>query len=560
MVILGFNSTHDASVALLRDGRILWALEEERLSRRKHHYGFPELAMRYVLEAEGIRMPDVEHVAFYWNPWRGLVRFGWHVLRGLPRSAAYARVQPGIWREFVTLPRRLRREWGFRGKFHFVDHHLAHAYSAFAPSPFARAAILSVDGTGEWTTTLLAEGTADGIRTIRRIGYPHSIGKVYEAVTQYLGFRPLCDEGKVMALAAYGDPRFLETFRGLLQVNGSGTLRVDRRYFRYQHGAPTKFSARFEETLGPCRRDGEAIEPRHRDVAFALQARTEEALLALVEDLRRRVDAPSLCLAGGVALNCVANGRLHAESSYHDLFVPPAAGDSGAALGAALRVHHLVTGRMPRDPLRHAYLGPEFDEADCRSALRGASVRFERPSDVAAEASAWIARGGIVGWFQGRMEYGPRALGNRSILADPRDAAMRDRLNARVKGRESFRPFAPAVLEERAADYFEGACPSPFMLLGFPVRPERRAEIPAVVHVDGTARVQTVDRATNPPFRRLLEAFEARTGIPMVLNTSFNRRGESIVCTPEDAVRCFLAGEMDALVVGPFLAWKEAAR
>jgi carbamoyltransferase len=558
MYVLGFNSTHDASVALLRDGRILWALEEERLSRRKHHHGFPELALRFVLRAEGIRFSDVEHVAFYWNPWKGLFRFGGHFLAHLPRSLAYARVQPAIWREFATLPRRLRRDLGFQGRFHFVDHHLAHAYSAFAPSPFEEASILSVDGTGEWTTTLLARGDARGVRSVRRIGYPHSIGKVYEAVTQYLGFRPLCDEGKVMGLAAYGGDRFVEDFREILAVNGSGSLRVDRSFFRYHLGAPEKFSPRLEERFGARRAmDADApIEAHHRDVAFALQARTEEALLALAEHLHRTEGGDALCLAGGVALNCVANGRLLRESPFREIFIQPAAGDSGAALGAAMRTHHRVTGEMPRTPLRHVYLGPEYDESDFRHALREAGLSWERPPDIAAACAAELDEGRIVGWFQGRMEYGPRALGNRSILADPRPSGMRDRLNARVKQREAFRPFAPAVLAERASEYFEDARSSPFMLLSFRARPDRREQIPAVVHVDGTARVQTVAPETNPLLHRLIGEFAARTGVPMILNTSFNLRGEPIVCTPADAVRSFVASEMDRLVLGPYLARK----
>jgi len=553
MRILGFNSTHDASVALVRDGRVAWALEEERLSRRKHHYGFPDRALRFVLEAEGIHPGDLEHVAFYWDPYRGLLRFGLHFLRGLPRSLHYVGFQPGIWRDFVRLPALLRRRHGFRGRFHFVEHHRAHAYSTFCPSPFDRAAVLSVDGTGEWTTTLLARADERGIRPLARVGYPHSIGKVYEAVTQYLGFRPVSDEGKVMGLAPYGGPRYLEDFREIVRCE-DGRLQIDTRYFRYPYGAPEKFSPRFESRFGPRRDEGEELNDRHRDVAFALQKRTEEVLLDLARALHARYPVDTLCLVGGVALNCVANGRVLRESPFERVFVQPAAGDAGAALGAALAVHHDVTGELPRGVMPDACLGPDIDEALCESALRGAGLSYSRPADISRACARELASGRIVGWVQGRMEYGPRALGNRSIFADPRDPGMRDHLNERVKHREGFRPFAPAVLAERAPEYFLDAVESPYMLLSFDVRPEKREEIPAVVHVDGSARVQTVDRQRNPAFRRLIEAFAEETGVPVVLNTSFNRRGEPIVCTPQDAVRSFLAEEMDRLALGPFLA------
>lgn len=555
MFVLGFNSTHDASVALVRDGRVESAIEEERLSRDKHHYGFPDLAMKAVLEQAQISAGDVDHAAFYWNPWSGLVPFGLHFLKNLPASWHYARVQPGIWSDFARMPRTLRRRIGFRGKFHFVEHHRAHAFSTFCPSPFDEAAILSVDGTGEWTTTYLARGDADGVHPIHRVRYPHSIGKVYEAVTQYLGFRPVCDEGKVMGLAAYGGDRHVDDFRDIVRIDDRGDLKVDTTYFQYQIGAPDKFSRRFEERFGPRRRADEPLEDRHRDIAFALQARTEEVVLKLARVLHEACPVDALCMVGGVALNCVANGRVLREGPFSRIYVQPSAGDAGAALGAALSVHHAVTGDMPRDCMPDAYVGPSFDEAACEAALEAAGLPYERPADIAVATAEEIASRRIVGWFQGRMEYGPRALGNRSILADPRDPGMRDHLNFRVKHREEFRPFAPAILAEHVDEYFEDSSESPYMLLSFQARPEKLSTIPSVVHVDGSARVQTVDHR-NPILRRLIEAFHARTGVPVVLNTSFNRRGEPIVCSPGDAVKSFLAEEMDRLVLGPFLARK----
>jgi carbamoyltransferase len=556
MLILGFNSTHDASAALVRDGAVVGAVEEERLSRRKHHYGFPERALDELLRAAGARFEDLDHAAFYWNPRRGLVRFGLHVLRHLPGSLAYFRRQPGIFRDFLALPRLLRDRYGFRGRFHFVDHHLAHAASAYYLSGFDDAAILTVDGTGEWTTTFLARGQGDAIVPLEEVRYPHSLGKVYEALTQYLGFRPLSGEGKVMGLASYGRPSYREAFERILPRNGHWDFRVDTGFFRYQLGNDVKYSDRLVELLGPPRAPESAIEPRHQDIAASLQERIEEEALRLAAHLHRRAPSRNLCLAGGVALNCVMNGRLLRESGFREVFVCPAAGDAGSALGAALEVHRRVAGRAPRATLARTDLGPAFGEEECAAALRAAGVPFTRERDVTARTAELLAGGRVVGWFQGRMEYGPRALGQRSILADPRDPAMKDTVNLRVKRREGFRPFAPAVPLEDADRFFEDARPSPFMLFAFRVRPEARALLGAVTHVDGTARVQTVDAREHPRFHRLLRAFGARTGVPVLLNTSMNVRGEPLVCRPEEAVACFLGTELDALVLGDLVAVK----
>ncbi len=555
MYVLGFNSTHDASAALVRSGEVRQAVEEERLSRVRHHFGFPERAIRRVLESEGIGPRDVAHVAFYWNPYEGLFRFGAHFLRNLPRSLTYLGRQPSLWTSFLRLPRRLRA-MGFRARFHFVSHHTAHAASAFYPSPFPRAAILSVDGTGEWTTTLLARGDGRDVRSVRTISYPHSLGKVYEAATQYLGFEPNSGEGKVMGLAAYGRPRYADEFERIVPLNGHGEFRLDTRFFRFQFGESRKWSDDFARLLGPPRAPGSPIEARHEDVARALQDRLEEAALHLAAELHGVTGETDLCLAGGVALNSVMNGRLLREGPFRGIFVQPAAHDAGAALGAALVVSRRKDPAFERREMTSAALGTAFDSSRCERALAGAGVLFRRPAGLADEAARLLAEGRVVAWFEGRSEYGPRALGSRSLLADPRDPGMRDRLNVRVKGRETFRPFAPAVPLEAAARFFDGATDSPFMLMTFPVREEVRRAIPAVTHVDGTARVQTVRREIQPRFHALLEAFGRLTGVPVLLNTSLNRRGEPIVDSPEEAVALYLASEIDALVLEDLLAVK----
>ena len=558
MNVLGFNATHDGACVLVQDGEVTVAVEEERFSRRKHHYGFPEQALRFALESRGLHGKDLDAAAFYWNPYRGLVRFGWHFLATLPRSLAYLRMQPGIFGSFVKMPRRLRRAIDFRGRFVFVDHHLGHAASAFFPSPFDQAAILTVDGTGEWTTTWLGYGNGTRVQAIRTLGYPHSLGKLYEALTQYLGFRINSGEGKVMGLAPYGRARFREEFGRLIRSTDDGLFRLDMRYFRYQFGHPVKYAPALVKLLGPPREPESPIDDRHCDVAATLQEVVEDQMIRLARVLHRLTGMDRLCLAGGVALNCVANGRLLRESPFRSLFVQPAAHDAGAGLGAALWLA-AEAGDDVRRPCSHVFLGRAHGVDVIRSALEEAGFTWREPSDLAETVSGLLADGQIVGWFQGRAEFGPRALGNRSILADPRRPDMKDTLNARVKHREPFRPFAPAVLHERAGDYFEGcggAVESPFMLLACPVVGGKRAELPAITHVDGSARVQTVRADVHPLFHELIAAFGRRTGVPVLLNTSFNRRGEPIVDRPEEAIAVYRESDLDALVLGPCLVVK----
>ncbi len=560
MYILGFNSTHDGSAALVRDGEVLCAIEEERYSRKKHHYGFPEHAIKACLDHAGIDWKDLDHAAFYWDPKRRLASFMWHVFRHLPRSLAYFKRQPGIWSDFKALPKKLEDEYGFAGRFHFLDHHRNHLASAYWPSGFEEAAALSVDGTGEWEATALALVGTDGrIKILQSTNYPHSVGKLWETLTQYLGFRPNSGEGKVMGLAPYGRPDLVAKFRDVISSDGKGDFKLNLSYFDFHVGRERKYSDKFLSVFGPARVPESEIDSRHEDIAYALQAVTEDLLLEIVRQLHAISGMDRLVMAGGVALNSVANGRLVRETPFKEIFVQPSAGDAGASLGAALRVWHEVLGKGQegRWTMKNACLGPEYTAEEYRSALEGSGLDFHESGDAPREAAERIARGEIIGWYQGRMEYGPRALGNRSILADPRNPKTKDIVNARVKFREGFRPFAPAVLAERAAEFFEcGNAEAPYMLKVFDVIPEKRAVIPSVTHVDGSARVQTVRREQNERYYDIIRAFGELTGVPVVLNTSFNVRGEPIVNTPQQAVHCFQGADMDALILGDYVALK----
>ena len=574
MKILGLTAfIHNSSAALLDDGMIVAAADEERFTREKFTGAFPREAARFCLAQGGLELADVDWLAFYWNPWRGLAPRAWMMARSLPHSLAFFR--PGTsddtavrgdfrsWRRMVNVAGEVRRAFpGEQARFRrrFVAHHTAHAASAFYGAGWEEALILSLDGTGEWTTTLLAHGRGQRIRALREQPYPHSLGVFYGAATQFLGYRVYEDEWKVMGLAALGQPRFANQVRRLIRFEG-GAFRLALEFFNFQYADKRAwYGPRFQELFGPPRRPDEPVQSeRFADLAASFQLVMEEIGLALVRHLLTLGGGcRKLCLAGGVALNAVLNGKILAETDVEELFVQPAASDSGAALGAALHLHHALPGARPTPALRDVYLGPGYDDDAIARALAAENLACERVADPAARAAALLAEGKIIGWFQGRMEYGPRALGNRSILADPRRADMKDLLNAKVKFREAFRPFAPAVLAERAGDFFEGAADRrfPFMTVVLPVRPEKRAVIPAVTHFDGTGRLQTVDRETHGRFHALVEAFARLTGVPVVLNTSFNLAGEPIVCTPADAVSTFRRSGLDALVAGDCLCLK----
>jgi carbamoyltransferase len=550
-VVLGLNAySHDAGVALLVDGRLVFAAEEERYDRVRHSAAFPRGALAAALAHAGLGPGDVDRVAFCWRRDMGRLRKALYVARRLPRSLAFLRERPdglpprlGYLRQVAGLRRDLR-EAGLSAPVVHVDHHTAHAHQAWRFGPADRAALLTADGMGEWTAAATWTVRDGAPRRLRHRDYPHSLGKVYAAVTQHLGFRPDADEGKTMGLAPYGRADLVPRFREILRPDARRLYDVDLDAFSYPLGHTRMGGAPFEARFGPPRVPEGSIEPRHEDLAHAVQDALEDVVLDVARRLRAETDAAHLGLAGGLFLNCVLNGRLRREAGFESLFAFPAAGDAGAAAGAAALVAD-----APRVELRHAFLGDAFDGAAIDRALGDRPRRVVGdPGGVAADA---LADGRLVGWFQGRMEFGPRALGARSILADPRPADAADRVNKKVKFREPWRPFAPAVLAEKADDWFEDAAASPFMLLAFRARENVRARIPAVVHVDGTARVQTVGRDDGQPaFRRLLERFDERTGVPVVLNTSFNVRGEPIVRTPGEALACFDRSALDLLVLG----------
>ena len=582
--LLGISAYyHDSAAALLRDGEIVAAAQEERFSRRKNDERFPHHAIQFCLRQGGLAPADLAAVVFYDKPITKFARMLETWLAVAPLGlVSFGRVMPSWLGEKLNLRQTIRDELpGLRADCPvlFTEHHRSHAASAFYPSPFEEAAILTVDGVGEWATTTIGEGRGREITIHEELRFPHSLGLLYSTFTAYCGFRVNSGEYKLMGLAPYGEPKFVAAiFEHLLDLKADGSFRLNLDYFDFLHGARMA-NEKFHTLLGgpPRALDG-PLEARHADVACSIQVVTEEVMLRLARHARERTGMKNLCLAGGVALNCVANGRILREKIFDRLWIQPAAGDAGGALGAALAAWHAqepaTTTRTPERPdaMRGAFLGPEFSDAEIESALRAHGAVFERVEDTVLleHTAALLASEKVVGWFQGRMEFGPRALGNRSILGDPRSAKMQSVMNLKVKFRESFRPFAPVVLRERVSDYFDLDADSPYMLLVAPVkeslrRPvergaagfdqirQARSTIPAVTHVDYSARVQTLTREQNPRLHALLKQFEATTGCGVLVNTSFNVRGEPVVCTPDDAYRCFVNTEMDWLVIGNFL-------
>jgi carbamoyltransferase len=587
MNILGISAFyHDSAAAIVADGRLVAAIQEERLSRKKHDANFPRRAIAACLEQTRLSMADMDLVVFYDKPFLKFERLLETYTCFAPRGFRSFRMAMPIWlKEKLFQKRMLQDELRhFDPRFDpekrllFSEHHLSHAASAFFPSPFDEAVILTMDGVGEWTTTSLAVGRGNNITVLKEIHFPHSIGLLYSALTYYTGFKVNSGEYKVMGLAPYGEPKYRDRILShLVDLKPDGSFRLDLSYFDYCTGlrmTNDRFHALFG---GPPREPEELLTQHHMDLAASVQAVTEEIVLRLCRSARAETGVSNLCLAGGVALNCVANGKVLREHIFDRIWVQPAAGDAGGAVGAALGGHFIFR-RQPRqasdglDGMSGAYLGPSFEQEEIGKRLRAAGATFKvLPRDrVVEDTASAIADGKAVGWFQGRMEFGPRALGNRSIVADPRSQTMQKMLNLKIKYRESFRPFAPAVLREHVAEWFDIDTDSPYMQLVAPVKPERcrhmsaeevalfgidklnvvRSDIPAVTHVDYSARIQTVHRETNALFHDLIDAFHRRTGCPVVVNTSFNVRGEPIVCTPEDAFRCFMGTELDTLVVG----------
>ncbi|MBV8208152.1 MAG: carbamoyltransferase [Acidobacteria bacterium] len=572
MYILGINAYHgDAAAAIVKDGELIAAAEEERFNRKKHCAGFPTLAVRYCLEEAGISISDVAHIGISRDPSANLHK---KVLYSLTRFASLSGLIASRLANAAKI-RSLRDDLSraleipaadLGGEFHNVEHHKAHMASAFLVSGFERAAILSIDGFGDFVSTMWGAGERNRMEVMGQIDYTHSAGALYTATTQYLGFPKYGDEGKVMGLAPYGEPRYLEQFRHIIRTRDDGSFQLNLDYFRHHsegvemtwdEGSPVigrMFSEKFVETFGPVRQKGEPLEKRHEDIAASLQARLEEVVFHLLRELHRKTGGERLCMAGGVALNSVMNGKALLNTPFREVFVQPAAGDAGTALGVCFYIWNTLLGHTPGYVMQHAYTGPEFRNGSVEAALKqhGIPARSLTEHEVVEYAAEAIAAGKIVGWYQGRMEFGPRALGNRSIVVDPRRADMKDILNARIKKREPFRPFAPAVLEERLGEYFEQTHPSPTMLMVYQIKREQRERIPAVTHVDGSGRLQTVSARTNPRFHALISAFERRSGVPVLLNTSFNE-DEPIVCTPEEAIQCFQKTRMDTLFLGNYV-------
>jgi len=573
MNILGLNAYHgDASASLFVDGRLSSAMEEERFSRLKHQAGFPSLAIEHSLRHAGLAATDVDHIAISRDS-------NAHLHKKLMFALAKA-PSLSMLRNRLTNASKIRdvkssvaelagvEEATLRAEVHRVEHHHAHMASAFFVSPFERAALLSIDGFGDFVSTMWGKGCGNKIEVDSWVEFPHSMGLLYTAITQYLGFGKYGDEYKVMGLAPYGEPEYLDAMHKLVRVTPKG-FELDLSYFihhsegvnmTWESGSPTlsdAFAPKLEQLFGPRRQPGDPLEAKHQNIAASLQALLEEVVLGLLRQLAQKTGLKDLCMAGGVALNCTLNGKIQRETPFERIYIQPAAYDGGTSLGAGLYVKHQVLG-APRDfVMDHTYWGLEYTPEECRAALdaKGLSYRQLADEPLAAAAADLVADGNIVGWYQGRFEWGPRALGNRSIVCDPRSDRMKDVLNSRIKHRESFRPFAPSVLEERAADWFEMGEASPFMLMTCQVRKEQQARVPAITHVDGTARQQTVSRTTNPKYWSLIHAFEAKTGVPIVVNTSFNEN-EPVVNTPEEAISCYLRNDMDVLVLGQYLVEK----
>jgi len=575
MLILGLNMFHaDSSAAIIQDGKILFAVAEERLNRHKHYGGFPALAVKACLGAAGAKLSDIEHVAV-----------GQDSDANLAKKVQYALANPAKILNFIKMRQRkepmrdvrslLAHALGVdpvRLKFqeHHVEHHLAHIASAYYCSPWEKAAGFSYDGSGDFVSTMMARCEGNNIQILDRVFLPHSLGSFYTMICDFIGYRKYGDEGKVMGLAPYGKDTFVDEIRKITPLR-DGAFRLNMSYFKPLGSSQgmqilpdgtvrlaRHFSDKMEKLFGPAREPNSEITQRDMDLAYAMQLRFEEVFFHLANELHKHVPEENLAMAGGCALNSVANGKLFCRTPFRRTWIQPAAGDEGLAIGAALHTYHAVLERPREHQMNHAYLGPEFSESQIESALNSAGIKYQRLArePLLDAVSDQMVKGDVVGWFQGRMEWGPRALGNRSIVTHPGLPNMKDVLNARIKHREWFRPFAPAILAEAQHEYFEHDHPSPYMLHVYKIRPEKRKSLCAVNHVDDTGRLQTVTREENPLYYDLIQTFGRKTGIPVILNTSFNEN-EPIVCTPQEAIDCFRRTKMDALAIGPFFALKE---
>ena len=595
MYILGISAFyHDSAACLLKDGEIVAAAQEERFTRKKHDAGFPTHAIQYCLEEAGIAAKDIDNVVFYEKPFVKFERLLETYLAFAPKGfTSFAKAMP-VWIKdklfqksalIKELKSTLDDSVDWHERLLFSEHHLSHAASAYYPSPFDSAAVLTLDGVGEWTTTSLAIGKGSDLQVVKEIHFPHSLGLLYSAFTYYTGFKVNSGEYKVMGLAPYGEPRYADLIREkLITVSGDGSFQLDMSYFDYATGL-TMTNKKFDALFGgPPRTSETELTQREMDLAASVQKVTEDIVLELARGIADETGERNLCLAGGVALNCVANGILLREKIFDNIWVQPAAGDAGGALGAALSTWYLHHNKervvsTERDEMKGAYLGPEFTDNEIEAELTACGANFKKLSEaeMIAEVASLLADEKAVGWMQGRMEFGPRALGGRSIIADPRSPIMQKQLNLKVKYRESFRPFAPSVLREDVSEWFEHETDSPYMLLVADVQSDKRramteeeealfgidklnvprSSVPAITHVDYSARIQTVHADTNPKYHAVISKFKAKTGCPLVVNTSFNVRGEPIICTPTDAFKCFMGTEMDVLAVGNYVLYKE---
>lgn len=593
MLIVGISAFyHDSAVSLLRDGEVIGAAQEERFSRKKHDASFPHEALRYCLEEAGVELEEINHIVFYDKPFLKFERLLDTYVSFAPKGFNSFRLAMPIWqREKLFLKDLLIKELSIHSpkinwanRILFSEHHLSHAASSFFPSPFEEAAVLTMDGVGEWATTSLAIGRGNNLKIIKEIHFPHSLGLLYSAFTYYTGFKVNSGEYKLMGLAPYGEPCFMDKILNhLIDLKPDGSFRLDQTFFNYCAGL-TMTSSKFHSLFGgPPRAANEKLTQHHMNLAASIQAATEKILIRLTRSIRQETGIRNLCLAGGVALNCVANGKILRDGYFDNIWIQPAAGDAGASLGAAFVAHHIHLGNsriVNNDTsMKGSYLGPEYNQLNIEERLISVGAKFQILSDLELYKTAanTLTDGKALGWFQGRMEFGPRALGNRSILGDPRSPTMQSVLNLKVKYRESFRPFAPAVLIEDVDEWFKLNIDSPYMLLVAELHEKRRlevtdfdemlfgidklkvprSEIPAVTHLDFSARIQTVHSETNPRFHALISSFKELTGCPVLVNTSFNVRGEPIVCTPEDAFRCFMGTEIEALAIGNCFLKKE---
>lgn len=597
MKILGISAFyHDSAAALIIDNEIISAVQEERFTRKKHDPSFPVNAIRYCMETNGLTIDELDAVVFYDKPFLKFERLLETYYGFAPRGlASFATAMPVWIKEKIFLKKIIFDELKKVGdydkkntKLLFPEHHLSHAASAFFPSPFTKAAIITLDGVGEWATASICLGENNSIKNLKELHFPHSLGLLYSAFTYYLGFRVNSGEYKLMGLAPYGEPdsadvaEYIEKIKSeLVEINEDGSIWINQKYFNYSTGLRMVKDRKWEKLFGFCRRNSEdSLEQHHSNLAYAIQQVTEDIIIKMAEEAKKITKADYLCLAGGVALNCVANGKLLKAGIFKDIFIQPAAGDAGGAIGSALAANYISFNQErtvnAHDSLKGAYLGPDYSEKEIEHTAKTHKADYTHYKDfnsLTEDIAGLIAEGNVIGWFQGKMEFGPRALGNRSILGDARNKEMQKKLNLKIKYRESFRPFAPSVLSDDVSEYFELDSTSPYMLLVADVSKKylkeipkdyyqlplmdrlyiERSEIPAITHIDFSARVQSVHKETNPEYYQLIEAFKKKTGTGVIVNTSFNVRGEPIVCTPDDAYRCFMRTEMDYLVIGDYL-------